>query len=142
MGSTTLFNYFDELFRVLFFEDDNDVGSKVFVDNFAKDFTGSINSQHFDYNAFQNACVVARREWTMSLQSHEALVTSFEDAQGETYPHDKGPNAVTTKSFWSFEEKSTGKKTHRETVVVIITRLEEDGVRRVKQWTEVTRDLE
>lgn len=102
----------------------------------------SINSQHLDYNAFQNACVVARREWIMSLQSHEALVTSFEDAQGETYPHDKGPNAVATKSFWSFEEKRTGKKTHRETVIIIITRLEEDGVRRVKQWTEVTRDLE
>ncbi|KAL7788111.1 hypothetical protein V8C43DRAFT_288312 [Trichoderma afarasin] len=48
MGSTTLFNYFDELFRVLFFQDDDDAGSKGFVDNFAKDFTGSINSQHLD----------------------------------------------------------------------------------------------
>lgn len=102
----------------------------------------SINSQHFDYNAFQNACVVARREWTMSLQSHKALVTSFEDAQGKTYPHDRGPNAVATKSFRYFEEKATGKKTHRETVIIIITRLEEDGIRRVTQWTEVTRDLE
>lgn len=101
----------------------------------------SINSQHFDYNAFQNACSVARRDWAMSLQSHEALVTSFEDAQGETYPHDKGPNAVATKSFWSFEEKATGKKTQRETIIIIITRLEGDGVRRVTQWTEVTRDI-
>jgi hypothetical protein len=54
----------------------------------------------------------------MSLQSHEALVTSFEDAQGEIYPHDKGPNVVATKSFWSFEEKTTRKKTHCETVII------------------------
>lgn len=40
MGSATLFDYFDELFRVLFFQDDDDAGSKGFVDNFAKDFTG------------------------------------------------------------------------------------------------------
>lgn len=102
----------------------------------------SINSQYLDYNTFQEACVVARRNWAMSLQSHEALVTSFEDAQGETYPHDKGPNAVATKSFWTFKEKATGKRTRRETVILIITRLEEDMVRRVTQWTEVTRDLE
>jgi hypothetical protein len=102
----------------------------------------SINSQHLDYNAFQKACVIARENWIMSLQSHEALVTSFENAQGETYPHDKGPNTVATKSFWTFEEKATGKKTRRETVIIIITRLEEDKVRRVTQWTEVTRDLE
>lgn len=101
----------------------------------------SINSQHLDYNAFQKACAIARKDWTMSLQSHEDLVTSF-DAQGENYPHDKGPNAVATKSFWTFEEKATGKKTRRETVIIIITRLEEDRVRRVTQWTEVTRDLE
>lgn len=102
----------------------------------------SINSQHLDYNTFQKACIIAREDWAMSLQSHEALVTSFEVAQGETYPHDKGPNSVATKSFWTFEEKATGKKTRRETVIIIITRLEEDGVRRVTQWTEVTRDLE
>ncbi|PON26262.1 hypothetical protein TGAM01_v204738 [Trichoderma gamsii] len=141
MEPITLFNHFDELFKVLFFQNDNEAGSKAFVDNFAKDFTASINSQHLDYNAFQKACAIAREDWTMSLQSHEALVTSF-DAQGENYPHDKGPNAVATKSFWTFEEKATGKKTRRETVIIIITRLEEDRVRRVTQWTEVTRDLE
>lgn len=102
----------------------------------------SINSQQLDYDAFQKASAIAHENWIMSLQSHEALVTSSENAQGEAYPHDKGPNAVATKSFWTFEEKATGKKIRRETVIIIITRLEEDGVRRVTHWTEVTRDLE
>jgi hypothetical protein len=39
MESTTLFNHFDELFKLLFFQDDDDAGSEAFADNFAKDLT-------------------------------------------------------------------------------------------------------
>lgn len=77
----------------------------------------------------------------MSLQKHEGLVSSFDATPGQKYPNDEGPNAVATKSLWTFEDKATGKVTQRETIIIVITRLEKDGVRRVTQWTEVTRNI-
>lgn len=92
----------------------------------------SINNQRLSYEAFQEACKIARRDWDMALQSHEEIVTATGGDE---------PNCVATKSIWSFVEKKSGKRTNRETVIIIITSLDDKGVRKITQWTEVTRDF-
>lgn len=76
----------------------------------------------------------------MSLQSHEEIVTSYESVSGPKDASQNGPISLATKSTWTFEDKKTNKRIQRETVVIIITSLDE-GARKITQWTEVTRDL-
>ncbi|KAH8816650.1 hypothetical protein F5884DRAFT_776889 [Xylogone sp. PMI_703] len=130
----TLFDWFDDLFRRLFFQPDDSIATEAFNNGFSKTFEGRINHNHLDYAAFASSVPESRVNKSMTLQSHVELVTfntPLDSTEG---------GSIAVRSAFTIINNETGEEQKRDIVIIIVTKFE-DGERRIAEWTEVIVDL-